>query len=96
MRSIELADVPPSASAHASSRDEAHQLVPALRLVISRHRRLQRLLDLRAPEIIVRNEGRMLRAALGALTVIGRGMDARRDVDGRLPGAQAAPRRAAR
>jgi len=44
----------------------------ALRLVIARHRRLQRLLGMHAPEIVLRNEGRMLRAALGALTEIGR------------------------
>ena len=36
------------------------------RLVIGRHRRLKRLLDMRAPEIIVRNEKRMLRAAVDA------------------------------
>lgn len=37
------------------------------RLVIVRHGRLKRLIEMRAPEIIVRNERRMLRAAVDAL-----------------------------
>ena len=37
------------------------------RLVISRHDRLERLVELSAPEIIVRNEKRMLREAVDAL-----------------------------
>ena len=36
-------------------------------LVIGRHGRLERLLDMRAPEIVVRNEKRMLRTAVNAL-----------------------------
>ena len=41
------------------------------RLVISRRGRLERLLRMRAPGIVVRNERRMLRAALGAMLEIG-------------------------
>lgn len=37
------------------------------RLVVRRHDRLRRLIWLRAPEIIVRNEKRMLNAAVVAL-----------------------------
>ena len=96
MRSIDLADVAPSASARANARNEALPLAPALRLVMARHRRLQRLLGMHAPEIVLRNEGRMLRAALGALTVIGRAAAGCRDGAGRQRSAQAVPRRAAR
>ncbi len=42
-------------------------LESSFRLVIGRHGRLKRLLDMRAPEIVVRNEKRMLRAAVDAL-----------------------------
>ncbi len=37
------------------------------RRVVDRNNRLRRLIDLRAPEIILRNEKRMLRAAVEAL-----------------------------
>lgn len=93
MRSIDLADVAPSASARANARDDAPPLAPTLRLVMAHHRRLQRLLGMHAPEIIVRNEGRMLRAALGALAATGCATAGRRVGAGSLPGAQAAPRR---
>jgi hypothetical protein len=36
-------------------------------LVISRHNRLRQLIQMRAPDIVVRNERRMLRAAVGAV-----------------------------
>ena len=39
------------------------------RLVMSRKNRLERLIELRAPEIILRNEKRMLREAVGDLFV---------------------------
>lgn len=42
-------------------------LESAFRLVLLRRGRLERLLDMRAPGIIVRNEKRMLRAAVDAL-----------------------------
>ncbi|MFH1995306.1 MAG: DNA-directed RNA polymerase subunit beta' [Nitrospinota bacterium] len=43
------------------------------RRVINRNNRLKRLLDLKAPEMIIRNEKRMLQEAVGALFDNGRG-----------------------
>ncbi len=45
----------------------SESLESSFRLVIGRHGRLKRLLDMCAPEIVVRNEKRMLRAAVDAL-----------------------------
>lgn len=81
MHAIDLARTPLSAATRGSARAET-DAAAALRLVLTRHRRLQRLLGMRAPAIVLRNEGRLLRAALGALTGAG--------------GTQAEARRAAR
>src|SRR4026208_150548 len=43
------------------------------RRVINRNNRLKRLMELRAPEIIIRNEKRMLQEATAALSATGRG-----------------------
>jgi DNA-directed RNA polymerase beta' subunit len=44
-------------------------------LVVDRHRRLQQLLDMGAPEIIVGNEKRMLLAALKRMPALARETD---------------------
>ncbi len=95
MRTMDRTDDAPAASARANARDEALPFAPALRLVLARHRRLQRLLGMHAPGIVLRNEGRMLRAALGALTANGRATTGRHGA-GRPGDAQAAPRCPAR
>lgn len=45
------------------------------RLVVTRRARLRRLLQMRAPEIIVRNEGRMLQSAVGAMLEAAEALD---------------------
>lgn len=59
----------PAGSAVDFDRDIASpkDLENLCRLVIGRYQRLKQLLDMSAPEVIVRNEKRMLRAAVDAL-----------------------------
>lgn len=45
------------------------------RLVVTRRARLRRLLQMRAPEIIVRNERRMLQSAVGAMLEAAEALD---------------------
>ncbi len=60
------------------------------RRVINRNNRLKRLMELRAPEIIIRNEKRMLQEAVDALFDNGRrGSKASRDASGRTCSASA-------
>ena len=60
---LHLQAVPEKSIGHFTTSD----LNDVYRRVISRNKRLKRLIELRAPEIIVRNEKRMLREAVDAL-----------------------------
>ena len=60
---LPLQAVPDKSIGHFTTSD----LNDLYRRVISRNNRLERLIELRAPEIILRNEKRMLREAVDAL-----------------------------
>ena len=60
---LPLRVVPDTSIGHFTTSD----LNDLYRLVINRNNRLERLIELRAPEIILRNEKRMLREAVGDL-----------------------------
>ena len=72
LHATSIADAPPSFRAgNAPDLDrnygDPEYLGILCRLVVKRRSRLQRLLQMRAPDLIVRNEKRMLRAATDAL-----------------------------
>ena len=80
----------PHAGASAFGHPEPPALAALLRLVVMRENRLRRLVALDAPEIVLRNERRMLGAAVDAVIANGgTAAMASRDVDrspGRTPG----------
>ena len=68
---VSPSDIPPTVQLDAG-RSPTHQLNDLYRRVINRNNRLKRLLELGAPDIIVRNEKRMLQEAVDALIDNGR------------------------
>ena len=65
MKKMLIASLAMLSIAHSSAFADATDDLNDLEIV--RHGRLKRLIEMRAPEIIVRNERRMLRAAVDAL-----------------------------
>jgi len=62
-----FADVAHIATPTDEARSRSDTLDELCHLVVSRHSRLRLLVRLHAPDIVVRNERRMLRAAVGSM-----------------------------
>ena len=60
-------DSPLPGISETETRSRRGDLIASCQLVITRNSRLEQLVELRAPDIVVRNEKRMLRAAVNAL-----------------------------